>query len=326
MTAQPRFKGRKSNICSIQLTRTSPLRRYNRGADTRPRRAPIPKAEARCLGGAVKEDILSRSTHSIPAVGGDIARDTHLESHKYSSVLDPRVTSVLLTHISSLLRTVAHGTPRLWDTVCGTTRSNRATPGLRTMLVRSGQHPLSITIANRHGLPELVNLNAPFLRFVWEFCIRIEHLVLDVWAGCYTNSTAPSRSPRTQDQCRSRSSLRYPTPPISGSLPGRPIPAYPGIRRSYSTRWRSNPYGQISLVPVDDLSRILSMTVDRFHELLRGCRRLETGYFHNLNASPVGQHPPCTLDNLNSLNLGATSGKPVVEFFDSLTLPSLERL
>ncbi|KAJ7798782.1 hypothetical protein B0H13DRAFT_2391430 [Mycena leptocephala] len=91
---------------------------------------------------------------------------------------------MVLTHVSSYWRTIALGTPALWDFVSLITSSIVADPTMpfiRTLLERSRTLPLTITVANRRPmLPTALNANAPFLRFLWDFHDRLQHIHLDI--------------------------------------------------------------------------------------------------------------------------------------------------
>ncbi|KAJ7864193.1 hypothetical protein B0H13DRAFT_2069660 [Mycena leptocephala] len=101
--------------------------------------------------------------------------------------------SILNTREAPMVLVMYHP---LWDFVSLITSSivaDRTMPFIRTLIERSRTLPLTITVANRRPmLPTALNVNAPFLCFLWDFHDRLQHIHLDISSSTFDRSYMPA--------------------------------------------------------------------------------------------------------------------------------------
>ncbi|KAJ7798778.1 hypothetical protein B0H13DRAFT_2167158 [Mycena leptocephala] len=285
--------------------------------------------------------VLSPIQRMPPELLGELfilCRNHSLESDETypRSVLNTREAPMVLTHVSSYWRTITLGTPALWDFVSLITSSIVADPTMsfiRTLLERSRTLPLTITVANRRPmLPTALNVNAPFLRFLWDFHDRLQHIDLDISSSDLVPQLFPPRialpalMSLSIDITSEVDAESTDLPALLGLFQHAPSLHVLKLTASYM------PTILISGFPWHQLTSFTSqmcMGIAEVHQLLRMCLNLETFQLPYVAPSAVDNRPlsPCTLRGLRLLELGATSeGISLPGIFDSLSFPALETL
>ncbi|KAJ7892623.1 hypothetical protein B0H13DRAFT_2528810 [Mycena leptocephala] len=267
-----------------------------------------------------------------------LCRNNSLESDESypRSILNTREAPMVLGHVSSYWRTISLGTPALWDFVSLIMNSIVAGPTIpfiRTLLERSRTLPLTITVANRRPMvPTALNVNAPFLRFLWDFHDRLQHIHLDISSSDLVPQLFPLQislpvlMSLSIDITSEVDTEPTDLPALLGLFQHAPSLHVLKLNASYI------PAILISGFPWHQLTSFTSqmcMEIAEVHRLLRTCLSLKTFQLRYVAPSTVDNQPlsPCILRGLRLLELGATSeGVSLPGIFDSLSFPALETL
>jgi len=265
--------------------------------------------------------------------------NTWHDDDTYPNILDAFQAPLVLCTICRNWRTVARGTPRLWDVVCLITTdlvSNEKMAVIRELFGLSGSLLLTVEVVTKVTTRRVPgNGNTEFWHRIWELRDRLEHLRVYIGSQDVVASSLPP--PTELPKLQSLGII------ISGpSSEASPVlPAVLGLFREARSLRALDLHDSIEpqIIPhiftsavfpwqqLTTLKSSLSVTTIVARDILRLCRGLEICTLELLEPVDIHQQAPaCVLDRMRSLKLGATSDIPFIGFFDSLAFPSLESL
>ncbi|KAJ7337593.1 hypothetical protein DFH08DRAFT_256372 [Mycena albidolilacea] len=276
-------------------------------------------------------------TTQIFIVCKDNVLDDRYKAPTKHSILDVRRAPLLLCHVCSQWRTVAQGTPRLWNFVCLLTQdvvSDRKILAIRALLGLSKSLLLTVEVVSRRPVFTR-SRNTEFLHRMWEFHHRLENIRIDV----YSYDVAPNSLPPPTVLAHLQSLSIY----IIEDTPDVVFPTLLGLfRLSPSLRAleleASNYVIYIDIpsliftpdfFPWQQLTRLkslLNITTITARDVLYLCRGLEVCELGSIKSGDVPGEAPWIHDQMRSLKLRTLRDIPFTGFFDSLAFPCLENL
>ncbi|KAJ7183671.1 hypothetical protein C8R46DRAFT_1209823 [Mycena filopes] len=248
-----------------------------------------------------------------------------------ASVLDPKKAPMVLTHVSSRWRTIAHSAPALWDTVYverAVIIGESTMSLLRTLLERSCKRELNLAILAPYspvGAP-ILSRSTAVSHLLWDLRGRLRHLRLHIPSFDVIPHSFPGEITFPVLQSLTISIVDS-VDVLSGVLelfkhsPSLRVLDLVDHHRNSSTFLDAHfPWSQLTSLKNSDTMNLVDA-----RRLLLHCPRLEScSLWIDSPATCSPLRPPLTLRELHLLDLQGTSDALIKGFFESLSLPALQ--